>query len=200
MAFALFLTFIGIAVIGRMSLQQIRTGDHGFRMAKSSAPLREVLPGSLFVLSFLFCFGLLVLAQLGLVVQSRFDSPWLNAVTLEMLGGFVGFAGIAITLVAQLQMQRSWRIGVDQSEQTDLITGGLYAHSRNPIYFGIGCLWIGLGLSFLHPAMWLCAAINWISIELVVRNVEEPYLRRNHGEAYLNYCNRTHRFWIFNGR
>ena len=31
-------------------------------------------------------------------------------------------------------MGRSWRIGVEEGERTDLVTGGPFAIVRNPIY------------------------------------------------------------------
>src|SRR5438045_3775532 len=52
--------------------------------------------------------------------------------------GFVGAAlavsGIVATTWAQLAMGASWRIGVDETERTALVTGGPYRQVRNPIY------------------------------------------------------------------
>jgi protein-S-isoprenylcysteine O-methyltransferase Ste14 len=110
--------------------------------------------------------------------------------------GLLGFFGIVITLVAQLQMGRSWRIGVDQNEETQLMVNGLYSKSRNPIYFGILLYWLAICLCFTHPAMWACATICWISIELIVRKIEEPYLKRVHGDTFNRYCLRSNRYFI----
>jgi protein-S-isoprenylcysteine O-methyltransferase Ste14 len=41
--------------------------------------------------------------------------------------------GLAGSLLAQLAMGDSWRIGVDESEKTELVTAGPFAVVRNPI-------------------------------------------------------------------
>lgn len=94
---------------------------------------------------------------------------------IEYVGFFIALSGIIVTVVSQLQMGDSWRIGVDQQESTTLITNGLYARSRNPIYFGILLFWIGLSITFPHPLLFISAFVCWLCIELIVRKIEEPY-------------------------
>ena len=43
-------------------------------------------------------------------------------------------AGLAATLAAQFAMGESWRIGVDESERTDLVVTGPFSLARNPIF------------------------------------------------------------------
>lgn len=43
-------------------------------------------------------------------------------------------AGVTGTLGAQLTMGDSWRVGVDPTERTGLITQGPFALARNPIF------------------------------------------------------------------
>lgn len=42
--------------------------------------------------------------------------------------------GIAATLYAQIAMGNSWRIGVDPTERTTLVTNGPFALVRNPTF------------------------------------------------------------------
>ena len=191
MALLLLVSFLSLAIILRILIQYYYTGDHGVRFAKANAPYIEIIPGTTFVLSFIVSAILIVLNYLEVF-------PVDNALpSLANLGvGLLGFSGIVITLVAQMQMGRSWRIGVDQNEKTELMVKGLYSKSRNPIYFGILLYWLALAMCFTHPAMWVCAAVCWISIELIVRKIEEPYLRKVHGDAFDKYCRRTNRYLI----
>ena len=192
MAFVLLLTFLTCAVFGRILVQYYYTGDHGIRLAKSSASPVEIIPGVSFVLSFL--------VSAILIVSHHFapGSHWhLSSPMVIVIATALGFAGIGMTLVAQIQMGRSWRIGVDSDEKTQLITSGLYTRSRNPIYFGIGLYWVGVVLNFPHPAIWVCALICWISIEMVVRKIEEPYLHGVHGELFEDYIKQTNRYLLF---
>jgi protein-S-isoprenylcysteine O-methyltransferase Ste14 len=114
--------------------------------------------------------------------------------TLKLFGLLLGICGILITLVSQFQMGDSWRIGVDLAELTPLITHGMYAKSRNPIYFGIFLFWIGLCITFPHILLWTCALICWICIEVIVRKIEEPYLSKVHGDDFIKYVSNTNRF------
>jgi protein-S-isoprenylcysteine O-methyltransferase Ste14 len=75
-----------------------------------------------------------------------------------------------------------------------LVDGGMFAHSRNPLY--VGNLLIVLGLAIVHHGwgMYLvAAAFVWIYSAVVA--AEEEYLRGRFGEAYDDYCRRVPR-WI----
>ncbi len=191
MALTLSLSFLLLAVVGRIAIQIYHTGDHGVRFAGPSASLLEIVPGSLFVLSFAIHLLLVVLNVYG-----QLEVSVVNPDYLQTLGLLTGFGGIAITLVAQWQMGEAWRIGVDSKEETKLITYGLYARSRNPIYFGIFVYWIGISIVFPHPLMWACAVLCALSVDVIVRAMEEPYLAALHGNRFSDYRNRTNRYWI----
>ena len=189
MSLLLAATFLLFAIVIRVLRQYHSSGDHGIRLAKSGAPLIEIVPGAVFILTFVFSIVVIALNALDLFpVQSSLPPSAL------FIGCIIGFTGILITVIAQWQMGVSWRIGVDQSERTALISTGLYTKSRNPIYFGILLYWVGLVLTFPHIAMLACAAVSWFCIELIVRKIEEPYLEKVHGEAFAAYAARTKRY------
>ena len=192
MALTLIILFLVLAVALRAAIQRFRTGDFGLRAAPLDAPLIEILPGTLFILSFASALVLITLAEQNHVTPiTRFSN------TLEWLFFALGVTGVVITVVSQHQMGDSWRIGVDQTETTALKTSGLYARSRNPIYFGILLFWIGLCGLFPHPLLWLCAVICWCCIEVIVRKIEEPYLKRLHGDKFDTYLKNTNRYLLF---
>jgi protein-S-isoprenylcysteine O-methyltransferase Ste14 len=90
-------------------------------------------------------------------------------------------------------MGSSWRIGVDQGERTDLVTRGLFRWSRNPIFLGMLMFWSGIAVMVPTLLTVAAAVIAFVGIEIQVRGVEEPYLLRNHGEAYREYASKTGR-------
>jgi len=102
--------------------------------------------------------------------------------------------GLVITLLAQLAMGDSWRIGVDSDERTTLVTAGPFALVRNPIFTSM--LPASLGLALLVPnAVTLAAFVALVgALELQTRVVEEPYLLRVHGDVYAGYAARVGRF------
>lgn len=189
MALILITLFLALAVVLRAAMQRIRTGDFGLRAASLDAPLVEILPGTLFVLSFASALILVTLGEFNYLAPIT-SLPYF----LEWLFFALGVTGVIITVVSQHQMGDSWRIGVDQTETTKLKTGGLYSRSRNPIYFGIHLFWAGLCGTFPHPLLWLCAVICWCCIEVIVRNIEEPYLKKLHGEQFKTYLDNTNRY------
>jgi protein-S-isoprenylcysteine O-methyltransferase Ste14 len=113
---------------------------------------------------------------------------------LHVGGAALALVGIAGALLAQLSMGSSWRIGVDESERTELVTDGLFAWVRNPIF---SFVWIFLvGLVLVVPSVLAVAGgvLAVVGIEVQVRAVEEPYLLRTHGAAYATYASRVGRF------
>jgi protein-S-isoprenylcysteine O-methyltransferase Ste14 len=112
----------------------------------------------------------------------------------KVIGVTLAAMGLAGTLWAQLAMGESWRIGVDPSEQTTLVTGGPFRLVRNPIYTAM--IVFAAGLALLVPnAVSLLMLLGVIaSLEAHVRRVEEPVLLRAHGEPYRTYAARTGRF------
>ena len=102
--------------------------------------------------------------------------------------------GLAATLYAQLAMGESWRVGVDESERTDLVTAGPFAVVRNPIFAAMIPTSLGLTLMVPNVVAFIGFAALVLALEIQVRLVEEPYLRAAHGQAYTSYAARTGRF------
>ena len=184
-------SFLLIIVFGRIFTQYLKTGDFGVRAASLNAPIIEILPGTVFILTFCFAFILVIMGYFGSIKMTIYLSLY-----IETFGFLIGFIGISVAMVGQIQMGNSWRIGVNPEEQTELITTGLYAKSRNPIYFGILLFWIGLTISFLHLLLFASALVCWFCIELMVRRIEEPYLIKKHGNAFTDYVENTNRYYL----
>lgn len=84
-------------------------------------------------------------------------------------------------------------MGIDTDRPDRLITGGIFAFSRNPIYVAFAIILIG---EFLILPTWIMLlyiiAATWLFHRQVLR--EEDYLRQHCGHAYLDYCNRVRRY------
>lgn len=164
-------------------------GDHGVRFPKRQASPLLLFVQTLLVISVAGAFVLSCL-QAADLIRPQVDL----GVVGHLVGTGIGLIGMATTAVAQFQMGASWRIGIDESESTELVTHGLYSRIRNPIYTGI--MLFGVGLVFLVPHLYMIPILvaGYLSIELHVRKFEEPHLRRLHGIAYTTYLGGAGRY------
>lgn len=189
-ALALYLLYIVLAFGLRSLLQWRRTGSTGFNGVGGRPGSAEWLAGVGFVIALSLGFSAPVLDLLDLLEPiAAFDGEAVN-----IAGVGISLAGIALTLWAQMAMGRSWRIGVDPEERTELVTNGPFAIVRNPIFAAM--IPTALGLVLMVPSVIAVAGLVALvtSLELQVRVVEEPHLKRAHPQAYPDYASRVGRF------
>jgi protein-S-isoprenylcysteine O-methyltransferase Ste14 len=189
-ALALYLIVLLLAVGLRIWLQVRRSGTSGFRGISGRPGSLAWWGGVLFPAAVLL--GLA--APLGVLagVTTPLDLPAYPVVAVA--GLVLGVAGLVVVLLAQQTMGASWRIGVDDSERTELVTAGLFGWVRNPIFTGMAAVSAGTVLMVPTPIAALAFACLVAAIQVQVRVVEEPYLARTHGEPCLSYAASAGRF------
>jgi protein-S-isoprenylcysteine O-methyltransferase Ste14 len=180
--------FLALAFGVRTALHLRQTGSTGFRAASSRRSPAEALGAGAITVATVMSFVAVALDVAGVLEPIGDDSVWAG-----VAGVVLAVAGIAVVVKAQGDMGASWRIGVDQRERTELVTRGLFRWSRNPIFLGMLVFWFAIAVMVPGPLTVAAAAIAFVGIEIQVRLVEEPYLIRNHGDAYREYASRTGR-------
>lgn len=129
---------------------------------------------------------------------SLFDWPGgsilFDSRALHLIGALLLASATVGALLAQLSMGDSWRVGVDEREETRLVTTALFARVRNPIFSFMGLSLLGLVLRLPNAVALASALLAVVGIQLQVRIVEEPYLTRTHGAAYRDHAARVGRF------
>jgi protein-S-isoprenylcysteine O-methyltransferase Ste14 len=166
-----------------------RTGSSGFSGVSGAPGSLRWWAGVLFVVALVLGVLALGLAATGVLPPPPASPPFVAGAGLALaLAGFLG------VLAAQTGMGASWRIGVEESDRTELVTGGLFAVVRNPIFTLMVLAQCGFVL--MVPTALTVAALGCLvlAVELQVRVVEEPYLLRVHGGAYRGYAAGTGRF------
>jgi protein-S-isoprenylcysteine O-methyltransferase Ste14 len=98
-----------------------------------------------------------------------------------------------LILIAQLQMNKSWRMGIDEKNRTQLVTSGLFKISRNPIFLGIIISVIGIFLILPNMFTFAIMILTYFVIQVQVR-LEEAFLEKQHGQKYLQYKQQVKRF------
>jgi protein-S-isoprenylcysteine O-methyltransferase Ste14 len=134
-----------------------------------------------------------------IVFAAAFDWPtvstqeFFHSQAVSWVGVLFCLVGLLLVLWSLMSFRRSFRIGIDTDHPDSLITDGIFAFSRNPIYVAFVVILIG---QFLIFSNWITliyvGAAAWLCHRQVLR--EEEYLREHYGQAYAQYCNRARRY------
>jgi protein-S-isoprenylcysteine O-methyltransferase Ste14 len=195
-ALALYALYGALAFGARIAIHFRRTGTSGIKGVSGA-------PGSV---EWLARVGVAVALAVGVAAPALAAADLvepieaLDEAVIHALGIVLFALGLAATVLAQAAMGASWRIGVDERERTELVTGGPFALVRNPIYAAMIPA-VG-GLALLVPSV--VALAGWLlliaTLEAQTRLVEEPHLLRAHGREYALYAARVGRFMPGVGR
>ena len=189
LALVLFVVMFLVIFVARSIIQKRTTGDTGIR-----AGVLGAAPGSLEWLAG----WMLVVAMIAGVVAPIGEIIGLDPFTANRVLRYVGVGtavlGIASTSFAQVQMGEEWRVGIDENERTGLVAEGVFGFVRNPIFSAMILTACGLAMMVPNPISLAGLLVLVVAIQLQVRVVEEPHLRRLHGETYETYSSRVGRF------
>jgi protein-S-isoprenylcysteine O-methyltransferase Ste14 len=113
--------------------------------------------------------------------------------SVSWFGVAVCLAGLALLLWSLISFGKSFRVGIDTRRPDNLVTNGIFAHSRNPIYVAFALILIG---QFLIFSNWILLMYAGAAAVLFHRQVlrEEEYLQKHYGQEYTDYCNRVRRY------
>ncbi len=93
---------------------------------------------------------------------------------------------------------RSWRVGIDKKAPGELVTHGVFALSRNPIFLAMDLYVAGIFLLTGKLVFLLFAAVLWVGLHYQIRQ-EEAFLSELYPDRYRAYCSRTGRYAMFDG-
>ena len=114
--------------------------------------------------------------------------------SIRMVGILLGMMGDIIFIISVLTMKESWRAGVSYEEKTDLITDGIYQISRNPAFLGFDLVYTGMCFMFFNPVLVVISLLAIIMFHLQIKYVEEPFLKQEFKEQYLQYYQQVNRY------
>ena len=109
-------------------------------------------------------------------------------------GTIVAAAGVVVFIISVLTMKDSWRAGVSETDQTELVTDGIYQLSRNPAFLGFDLVYIGILLMFFNWLLLIVSAFAILMFHLQIVYVEEAFLVGAFGDEYSRYKKKVHRY------
>jgi protein-S-isoprenylcysteine O-methyltransferase Ste14 len=154
---------------------------------------------------FLFLlFGILLMVWLTELIIFAFEipesilPPWLNEkiISLEIFtiaGALLILGSVAFLFITLLHFKDSLRFGLDENNQGELMTRGIFSISRNPFFISINLYFTGLAIIHPTPFFIIMAVLTLISIHIFILK-EERFLRTHHGDEYHKYSNRVRRY------
>ncbi len=117
----------------------------------------------------------------------------LDRLILKYLGLVFLTVALVWSVIAQANMNNSWRMGIDKVTKTDLVTTGLFTYSRNPVFLGMILCLTGLFMITPNALTGLFLILCYMLIQIQIR-LEEEFLTKEHGQKYLEYKQRVRRF------
>jgi len=116
-------------------------------------------------------------------INLRFLDPPNSLIIISVILWITGFF---VMLKAFFFMGYSIRMGTPK-EETSLITGGLFAICRNPMYLGLFLTVIASFLYNTNPIIMTCGIIV-ILVHIKIINAEERVLNEKFGNQFKEYC------------
>jgi len=143
-----------------------------------------------------------VIMWLALPFLACRDHAWPGLRCSPSICGPIGFtlgcslvgAGYAGTLWCYAAMGSAWRMGVNRTERTALVTQGPFQFVRHPIYLGQIVMLMGVAALLPTPISFAVLGIHTVFCVIKAAD-EEDHLRTVLGDEYRDYLSRTGRFF-----
>jgi protein-S-isoprenylcysteine O-methyltransferase Ste14 len=126
----------------------------------------------------------LIVLLLYLVLPGLKEQPW---TAVRIGGAILAVIGYTLALTARVQLGKSFSV---RPEAKELVSHGLYARIRNPMYVFVDLM--VFGLIFALRLYWLLAVLA-VLVFMQVRQArrEAKVLQEKFGQAYVDYRKRT---------
>lgn len=112
-----------------------------------------------------------------------------------VFAGCLVLGGLALAVAGIRNFSRAGTPVPTNEPTRALVTTGIYAWTRNPIYVGLFAVYVGIALAVRSPWILILAVPLMTAVRYGVVAREEAYLQRRFGDAYLAYKARVRR-WL----
>ena len=132
-----------------------------------------------------------------LLVRNKLQSLISHPVQfLQYVGIVIGFLGILIMTHCIIRFATHGQGTLSPADPTKrLVISGLYHYSRNPMYVGVMLILVGEALFCQSLSLWVYSAVIFTAFQLFIVFWEEPRLKNDFGEEYVDYCRKVRR-WV----
>ena len=129
----------------------------------------------------------------GLLYPLRW--PGLDDLAARLVGYGLGAAGIALMVWALVTLHRAGTTMEPHKGADRLVTDGPFAWRRHPIYMGHVLIFLGLAQLTYNVWFAILAPVYALAVFWLAILPEERHLEERFGQAYLDYKERTRRWF-----
>lgn len=115
--------------------------------------------------------------------------PMPHVVAISLGGFFLTCGGILLSFLGKYQLGNNWWYAGAKKKPQTLVTSGLYAHIRHPIYLGFVLSFVGMEL-LLGSYLWVSFLVLFIPLYMQAKK-EEAMLEKQFGFIYRKYRGET---------
>lgn len=135
------------------------------------------------------CLGLtiigLILSHYGYLKAGQIDQ---GVIYFKILGGLLILFGLNLWIRAVLIQKINAKV-----KENKLITDGVYAIVRNPVYSAFIFLFTGVLIMAHNYLLLILPLIYWATLTILMKYTEEKWLREKFGQEYIEYCKNVNR-------
>jgi protein-S-isoprenylcysteine O-methyltransferase Ste14 len=124
---------------------------------------------------------------------------WPLPMPVKWVAVAVAVVALAATFICWKRMGKSWRMGIDPNDRTQLVCTGPYSYVRHPIY-ALSTLLMVMTMLIVPCPLMIGIGVAHILLLLWEARREEAYLATVHGEEYRRYVAQTGRIFPRLGR
>ncbi|MDP2356690.1 MAG: isoprenylcysteine carboxylmethyltransferase family protein [Beijerinckiaceae bacterium] len=117
------------------------------------------------------------------------------AIAPKVVGLIFAASGFTLDLAAMTALVRHRTAILPNMGSNALVSSGVYAYTRNPIYLGNTILLIGFAIALRWGWLALAAPITMVFVTMLAIQREEKHLDARFGDAWRAYAARVRR-WI----
>ena len=133
---------------------------------------------------------LIVPVEIGSII---INSNGLHYEAVRYFGLLLAGIGVVIFICAIITMRDSWRAGIPEEGQTQIVTNGIFKFSRNPAFLGFDILYIGILLAFMNALCLVVTLLVMLALHIQILQ-EETFLTKAFGQEYIEYKAKVGRY------
>ena len=137
-------------------------------------------------------FGQVLITAIAIGLTYVFDVNFASFDILEIPFIVIGILFIMFGFYLDLSAKYKSKL-FKNVEENKLITDGVYAYTRNPVYSGGFLVCVGAVFIANNLLLFIVPVVCWIYMTIFLIKTEEVWLKDLYGQDYIEYCKKVNR-------